>query len=83
MQESIKPLFVFGTRHGTTYNLTPTNLPNLPGIQLSLGDFYDNKETIKDLPANLSLRKFLGYSEDIITYLSPYDFYKKECFAGC
>ncbi len=30
----------------------------------------------------MSLKKFLGFSEDIVTYLSPYDFYKQECLAG-
>jgi hypothetical protein len=45
-----KPLLVFGTRHGTVFNLTPNHLPSLPGIQLSVGDFYDHKETLKELP---------------------------------
>jgi hypothetical protein len=38
------PLFIYGTRHGTIYNLTPTNMPkNISAIQLSFGDFYDYK----------------------------------------
>lgn len=56
-----KPIFVFGTRHGTIYNLTPSNLPAISGIQLSVGDLYENKETIKELPAELPLAKFLGF----------------------
>lgn len=71
-----KPLLIFGTRHGCIYNLTPTNLPDLPGVQLSFGDFFDNKETLRNLPEGISFKKFLGFKENIITYLSPYDFYK-------
>jgi hypothetical protein len=38
-----KPLLIFGSRHGSIYNLTPTNLPEIDAIQLSYGDFFDNK----------------------------------------
>ncbi len=38
-----KPLLIFGSRHGSIYNLTPANLPELSAIQLSFGDFYDNR----------------------------------------
>jgi hypothetical protein len=75
--KSTKPLLVFGSRHGSIFNLTPTNMPNLPGIQLSVGDFYDFKETIRNFPENMTLKKFLGFDDNIVTYLSPYDFYKK------
>lgn len=45
------PLFIYGTRHGSLYNLTPTNQPKIiPAIQLCYGDFYDYVETIKSLP---------------------------------
>lgn len=50
MESTIKPLLIFGTRHGTIFNLTPTHLPSLPGIQLSVGDFYDHREVLKNLP---------------------------------
>ena len=72
-----KPLLVFGSRHGTIFNLTPHHLPSLPGIQLSVGDFYDHKDTLQHLPEGMTLKKFLGFKEDIVTYLTPYDFYKK------
>ncbi len=42
----VKPLFVFGTRHGTIYNITPSHLAPLPAIQLSVADLYENKETL-------------------------------------
>lgn len=45
-----KPLLIFGSRHGSIYNLTPANLPDIEAIQLSFGDFFDNKEVIKSLP---------------------------------
>jgi hypothetical protein len=45
------PLFIYGSRHGTLYNLTPTNMPkNIPAVQLSYGDFHDHIETIANLP---------------------------------
>lgn len=78
-----KPLFVFGTRHGTIFNLTPTHLPQIPGIQLSVGDFYDHKDALQNLPEGMSFKKFLGFPENITTYLTPYDFYKPECMTGC
>jgi hypothetical protein len=56
-----KPLLIFGTRHGSIYNLTPANLPVLQAIQLSFGDFFDNKEIIKSFPEEMTLKKFLGY----------------------
>lgn len=31
----------------------------------------------------MTLKKFLGFSEKVLTYLTPYDFYKKECITGC
>lgn len=71
-----KPLLIFGTRHGCIHNLTPNNLPQLPAIQLSFGDFYDFKDVIKTLPQGMTFKKFLGFKEDMITYLTPYDFYK-------
>jgi hypothetical protein len=45
-----KPVLIFGTRHGSVYNLTPSNLPNIQGVQLSVGDFYHAKKTIENLP---------------------------------
>jgi hypothetical protein len=78
-----KPLLVFGTRHGTVFNLTPNHLPHLPGIQLSVGDFWDHKEALKELPEGMNFKKFLGFKDNIVTYLTPYDFYKKECMTGC
>lgn len=78
-----KPLFVFGTRHGTIFNITPSHLPPLSGLQLSVGDFFENKDTIKELPEGMSFKKFLGFDDNIATYLSPYDFYKKEGMKGC
>ncbi len=71
-----KPILIFGTRHGSVYNLTPTNLPDLTAIQLSFGDFFDNKKVFSNLPEGMSFKKFLGFKESILTYLSPYDFYK-------
>jgi hypothetical protein len=61
-KSTISPLFIYGTRHGTLYNLTPTNQPkHIPAIQLSYGDFHDYIETIKNLPSNLSFKKYLGF----------------------
>lgn len=81
---STKPLLVFGSRHGSLFNLTPANIPKLlTGVQLSIGDFYDAKCTLQHLPEGMTIKKFLGYPENVKTYLSPYDFYKKECVAGC
>ena len=51
MQKSTNPLLIFGTRHGTLYNMTPKNLPSsVPAIQLSYGDFHDYTYTISQLP---------------------------------
>jgi hypothetical protein len=72
-----KPILIFGTRHGSVYNLTPSNLPSIQAVQLSVGDFYESKKTIRNLPEGISFKKFLGFSEDMLTYLTPYDFYKK------
>jgi len=83
IESKIKPLLIFGTRHGTIFNLTPSNLPDLPGIHLSVGDFYDHREVIKSLPEGMTLKSFLGYKTSTVTYLAPYDFYKKECMTGC
>ena len=45
------PLFIYGSRHGTLFNLTPTNLPKLiPAISLCYGDFHDHIDTLKNLP---------------------------------
>lgn len=82
-QERIKPLLVFGTRHGTIYNITPSHLATIPGIQLSVGNFYDHKETIKELPEGVSFKRFLGFPETTVTYLSPYNFFEKEGMTGC
>jgi len=38
--QTTKPILIFGTRHGSIYNLTPTNQPKIQAIQLSVGDFY-------------------------------------------
>ena len=83
MQGTTKPLLVFGTRHGTVYNLTPNHLPPLPGLQLSVGDFHDHRATLQSLPQGMTLKKFLGFPEETVTYLTPYDFYKKEGMTGC
>lgn len=45
-----KPIFIFGTRHGSVYNLTPSNLPQLQAVQLSVGDFFLAKKTLRNLP---------------------------------
>jgi hypothetical protein len=74
---------VFGTRHGTIFNITPSHLPAISGVQLSVGDFYDFKETLKVLPEGMDVKKYLGYDQSVATYLSPYDFYKKEVYTGC
>ena len=31
----------------------------------------------------MTLKKFLGFPEETVTYLTPYDFYKKEGMTGC
>lgn len=55
------PLFIYGSRHGALYNLTPTNIPKtIKAITLCYGDFYDHMNTIKNLPEGLSFKKFLG-----------------------
>ena len=74
---------MYGTRHGTVFNLTPSNLPEISGVQLSVGDFYESKETIKAFPEGMTFKKFLGFKDSVKTYLSPYDFYKKEGMTGC
>lgn len=71
------PLFIYGTRHGTLYNLTPTNMPkNIPAIQLSYGDFHDHIETLQNLPEGMTLKKFLLFPENTLTYMTPYNFAK-------
>jgi len=35
------------------------------------------------LPEGMTFNKFLGYGPDTCTYLSAYDFYKKEGMTGC
>ena len=48
--EKKRPLLVFGTRHGTIFNITPSHLAEIAAVQLSVGDFYDSKETLNALP---------------------------------
>ena len=56
------PLLIYGTRHGTIFNLTPSNLPNnFSAIQLSYGDFHDYLDTIANLPEGMTVKKFLGF----------------------
>jgi len=43
---------------------------------LSFGDFFDNRELFRSLPEGMSFKKFLGFKENILTYMTPYDFYK-------
>ena len=82
--KSTNPLLIFGTRHGTLYNLTPSNLPAMiPAIQLCYGDLHDYAETLSNLPEGMSFKKFLGYPENSLTYLTPYDFSKEDCMTGC
>lgn len=78
------PMFIYGTRHGSFYNLTPTNLPKfIPAVQLCYGDFHDHTETIKNLPEGMSFKKFLSLPENVLTYFTPYDFSKPDCMSGC
>lgn len=78
------PMFIYGTRHGSFYNLTPTNLPKfIPAVQLCYGDFHDHTETIKNLPEGMSFKKFLSLPENVLTYFTPYDFSKSDCMSGC
>ena len=45
------PLLIFASRHGTIYNITPSNLPsNIPALQLCYGDFHDHITTLNNLP---------------------------------
>ncbi len=78
------PLFIYGTRHGTLYNLTPTNLPkNIPAVQLNYGDFHDHIDALQNLPEGMTIKKYLGYPSTVLTYMAPYDFSKPDCMSGC
>ena len=84
MQKSTSPLLIFGTRHGTLYNMTPKNLPaHIPALQLCYGDFYDYMQTLSQLPEGMSFKKFIGFPENTVTYLTPYDHSKSDCMSGC
>ena len=81
---STAPLLIFSTRHGSLYNLTPTNIPALiPALQLSYGDLHHYVNTLSNLPEGMSIKKFFGFSPNTLTYLTPYDFFKKDCMTGC
>ena len=47
-----RPFFVFGTRHGTIFNITLTLLSKykIDAVSLYVGDFYQNKQTFQNLP---------------------------------
>lgn len=77
------PLLVFSTRTGTPYNLTPANQPKMKAIQLSAGDFMHMKPVLKALPQHLSFKKFIGCTEDVLTYLTPYDYNVQHGMNGC
>ena len=63
INKATQPLLIFGSRHGTLYNLTPSNFPSqIPALQLCYGDFYDYLETLKNLPEGMDAKKFLGFS---------------------
>lgn len=84
IQETTKPLLIYGTRHGTLYNLTPCNQPeHIPAIQLSYGDLHDYVDTLQALPEHISVKKFLNFPENTQIYLAPYDFSKSDCMTGC
>jgi hypothetical protein len=77
------PLLIFSTRTGTPYNLTPTNQPQMQAIQLSAGDFLHMKPVLRALPEGLSFKKFIGCAEDVLTYLTPYDYGRQHSMNGC
>ena len=61
-KSTTSPLLIFGTRHGTIYNLTPKNLPALlPAVQICYGDIHDSSYTLSQLPEGMSFKKFLGF----------------------
>lgn len=77
-----QPLLIMSTHMGTPYNLTPTNRPKLKAIQLAAGDFLHLKPVLKSLPPELSFKKFIGQTEDVLTYLTPYDCSRKQYMNG-
>ena len=78
-----QPTLLLTSRMGALYNLTPSNQHNIEAVQLSVGDFMHMKDVLSQLPQHLSFKKFLGYSEDVLTCLTPHDHYKEKCMQGC
>lgn len=63
--------FAYLTRENMLYNLTPfsRNLLDIPYVQLQSSDLVPIDQVIAKIPAELSLRKFLGF-EGVPIYLS-------------
>lgn len=62
MIQKSTPLLIYATRHGTIYNLTPTNQPkSINAVQLCYGDLHDYKEIFRNLPEGTSFKKFLSF----------------------
>ncbi|CAD8063904.1 unnamed protein product [Paramecium sonneborni] len=79
------PLFIYTTRMGSYYHLTPFNQQalNLDTCLLSAGDFIQMENTLKKLQSetNISFRQYIN-QEGKILYMTSIDSYKMKCVEG-
>ncbi|CAK73353.1 unnamed protein product (macronuclear) [Paramecium tetraurelia] len=79
------PLFIYTTRMGSYYHLTPFNQQtlNLDTCLLSAGDFLHMENTLKLLQSetNISFRQYIN-QENKILYMTSIDSYKMKCVEG-
>ncbi|CAK65850.1 unnamed protein product (macronuclear) [Paramecium tetraurelia] len=76
------PLFIYSTRIGAYYHLTPFNQQtlNLETALISAGDFFHMENTLKKLESqpNMSFRKYINQEKKTL-YMSSIDNYKMKC----
>lgn len=78
------PQFIYNTRMGSFYHLTPTNLAplQLDSALLSVGDFVHMKPTLEKLANHkITIPKYLNLENHFLC-LSSIDGYKMKCVEG-
>ncbi|CAD8057738.1 unnamed protein product [Paramecium primaurelia] len=79
------PLFIYTTRMGAYYHLTPFNQQslNLDTCLISAGDFFHMENTLNKLQSetNISFRQYIN-QENKTLYMTSIDSYKIKCVEG-
>ena len=77
--------FIYTTRRGTFFHLSPTNQNNLnlDNVLISVGDFAHMERVLQKLVnENITFKKYIGIDEKCKTYLTAVDSYKPRCIEG-